>query len=168
MNLVQLNYVKVVAETGSFSAAARVCGVAQPTVSNAVSDLETELGAKLFKRTTRRVELSAFGRHILSSLEGVLTSVGDLERQAATFLNPQRRLLRVAFSPIIDSKRLMALFEPFKQGRPELEIIYKECSVEDLEARLEGEKADVICGIRLRDGAGRGRCVLYQDILRYL
>ncbi len=168
MNLVQLNYVKVVAQTGSFSAAARVCGVSQPTVSNAVSDLEMELGAKLFKRTTRRVELSAFGQHILGALEGVLNSVGDLERQAATFLHPQRKLLRVAFSPIIDSKRLMALFEPFKQSQRDLEIIYKECSVEDLEARLDGEKADVICGIRLRDTAARGRCVLYQDILRYL
>ncbi len=168
MNLVQLNYVKVVAQTGSFSAAAHACGVSQPTVSNAVSDLEAELGAKLFKRSTRRVELSAFGRHLLGAIEGVLNSVTDLERQAGTFLNPQRTLLRVAFAPIIDSKRLMALFEPFKQGRSDLEIIYKECSVEDLEARLEGEKADVICGIRLRDTPGRGRCVLYQDILRYL
>ena len=168
MNLVQLNYVKVVAETGSFSAAARDCGVSQPTVSNAVSDLEEELGAKLFKRTTRRVELTAFGRHILGSIEAVLTSASDLERQAGAFLNPQRTLLRAAFSPIIDSKRLMALFEPFKQDRCDLEIIYKECSIEDLEERLESEKADIICGIRLRDTAGRGRCVLYQDILRYL
>ena len=168
MNLVQLNYVKVVAETGSFSAAARNCSVSQPTVSNAVSDLEAELGAKLFKRTTRRVELSAFGRYMLDSIEAVLNSVNDLERQAATFLNPHRTLLRAAFSPIIDSKRLMTLFEPFKQSHHDLEIIYKECSVEDLEARLENEKADVICGIRLRDTAGRGRCVLYQDILRYL
>lgn len=168
MNLVQLNYVKVVAETGSFSAAARDCGVSQPTVSNAVSDLEAELGAKLFKRTTRRVELSAFGRHILDFIAAVLMSVNDLERQAGAFLNPQRTLLRAAFSPIIDSKRLMTLFEPFKQSHRNLEIIYKECSVEDLEARLESEKADVICGIRLRNTAGRGRCVLYQDILRYL
>ena len=168
MNLVQLNYAKIVAETGSFSAAARNCGVSQPTVSNAVSDLEVELGAKLFKRTTRRVELTAFGRHIVGSIEAVLTSASDLERQAATFLNPQRALLRAAFSPIIDSKRLMALFEPFKHARSNLEIIYKEFSIEDLEERLEGEKADVICGIRLRDTAARGRCVLYQDILRYL
>ena len=168
MNLVQLNYAKIVAETGSFSAAARNCGVAQPTVSNAISDLEVELGAKLFKRTTRRVELTAFGRHILGSVEAVLASASDLARQAETFLNPQRALLRAAFSPIIDSKRLMALFEPFKHARSDLEIIYKECSIEDLEDRLEGEKADVICGIRLRDTAGRGRCVLYQDILRYL
>lgn len=168
MNLVQLGYAKAVAETGSFSAAARDCGVSQPVVSNAVSDLETELGAKLFRRTTRRVEMTEFGRHILGSIEAVLHSVKDLEQQAGAFLHPQRTLLRAAFSPIIDSKRLMTLFEPFKQGRSDLEIIYKECSVEDLEARLESEKADVICGIRLRDTAGRGRCVLYQDILRFL
>ena len=168
MNLVQLRYAKIVAATGSFSAAARDCGVSQPTVSNAISDLESDLGAKLFKRTTRRVELTSFGKNIVRYIEGVLSSVSDLEQHADAFLNPQRTLLRVAFSPIIDSGRLMALFEPFKQGRPDLEIIYKECAVEDLEARLDSEQVDVICGIRLANTSGRGRCELYRDVLHYL
>lgn len=168
MNLVQLRYAEIVAKTGSFSAAARDCGVSQPTISNAISDLEADLGAKLFKRTTRRVELTSFGRDMVRSIESVLNSVNDLEQQAAAFLNPQRTLLRVAFSPIIDSGRLMALFEPFKLGRPDLEIIYKECAVEDLEARLDNEQVDIICGIRLANISGRGRCVLYRDVLHYL
>lgn len=168
MNLVQLRYAKVVADTGSFSAAARDCGVSQPTISNAISDLEIELGAKLFKRTTRRVELTSLGKDVVRYIDGVLNSVIDLEQQVGAFLNPQRKLLRVAFSPILDSKRLMDLFEPFKQGRSDVEVIYKECSVEDLEARLDKEQVDVICGIRLHEAPGRGRCVLYQDNLRYL
>ena len=168
MNLIQLRYVKVVAETASFSAAARDCGVSQPTISNAVCALEAELGAKLFKRTTRRVELTSFGRDMARYIEAVLNSASDLEQQARALLNPQRKLLRVAFSPIIDSRRLLQLFEPFKQGRPDLEIIYKECNVDDLEARLDREQADLICGIRLRAAPERNRCVLYRDVLRYL
>ena len=42
MNLVQLRYVKVVARAASFSAAARECCVSQPTISNAISDLEDD------------------------------------------------------------------------------------------------------------------------------
>ena len=168
MKLIQLQYAKVVADCGSFSAAARHCGVSQPTISNAVSDLEAELGAKLFMRTTRRVELTAFGRDIIRHVEGVLNSAGDLEHQAKALLNPKQKLLRIAFSPIIDSRRLMTLFEPFKQDRPSLEIIYKECSVGDLNARLDDEHIDVACGIRARDAPNRGSCVLYADPLRYL
>ncbi len=166
MNLIHVRYAKMVAEMGSFSAAARDCGVSQPTISNAISDFEAELGAKLFKRTTRRVELTSFGRNLLHSIEGVLNSVHDLEQQAKTLLQPQHKLLRVAFSPIIDSLRLMALFAPFKQASHDLEIIYKKCSVADLEARLDSEQVDVICGIRLGDASKRGRCVLYRDVLR--
>lgn len=168
MNLTQMRYAKVVAETGSFSAAARGCGVSQPTISNAVSDLEAELGAKLFRRTTRRVELTSFGRDLLHSIEGVLSSVHELEQQAKTLLQPQHKLLRVAFSPIIDSLRLMALFTPFKQACHGLNVIYKECGVADLETRLDSEQVDVICGIHLGDTPRRGRCALYRDALRYL
>ena len=168
MNLIQLRYAKLVATTGSFSAAARDCGVSQPTISNAISDLEVELGAKLFKRTTRRVELTSLGKDMVRYIEGVLNSVHELERQVEAFRNPQRKLLRVAFSPILDSGRLMALFEPFKRSHPDVEIIYKECSVQDLETRLDNEQVDVICGIRLRAGAHRKRCELYRDVLRYL
>lgn len=168
MNLVQLQYAKIVAETGSFSAAARVCGVSQPTISNAISELEAEWGAKLFKRNTRRVELSTFGRGILRHIEGMLNTAQELEQEVKSLVNPRHKLLRVAFSPVIDSRRLMAMFEPFKRGHPDLEIYYKECNVDDLESRLDNEQVDVICGIRLRESAGRKRQILYRDVLRYL
>lgn len=168
MNLVQLHYAKIVAETGSFSAAARACEVSQPTISNAISELEAEWGAKLFKRNTRRVELSAFGRGILRHIEGLLDTAQELEQEVKGLVNPRHKLLRVAFSPVIDSRRLMAMFEPFKKERPNLEIYYKECNADDLEARLDNEQVDVICGIRLRESAGRKRHVLYRDVLRYL
>jgi len=168
MNFIQLRYVKMVADVGSFSAAARGCGVSQPTISNAISDLEEELGARLFKRTTRRVELTAFGRYIFDHIDSVLNSVADLDRQAGAFFNPQYKLLRIAFSPLIDSSRLISLFEPFKRVHQGVEMLYKECGVDDMEERLNDEIVDVVCGIRLRETPSRRRCVLYHDTLRYL
>ena len=138
MNLIQLRYAKLVATTGSFSAAARECGVSQPTISNAISDLEAELGAKLFKRTTRRVELTSLGKDMVRYIEGVLNSVHELERQVEAFRNPQRKLLRVAFSPILDSGRLMALFEPFKRSHPGASLNPVHCILCRLFPRLDG------------------------------
>src|SRR2546430_1862582 len=168
MNLPQLLYVQLVARHGSFSAAAREAGVAQPTISNAVSDLEIELGGKLFRRTTRRVEPSAFGASLLAAVDDVLLARDALQRRAHALLHPERKLLRIAFSPLLDSRRVVALFSPFSKDRPEVEIVYKECSIADMEARLDREELDVICGVRLRVDAGRGRCVLYRDRLRFL
>ena len=168
MNLIQLTYARLVALHGSFSAAARAAGAAQPTVSNAVSDLEAELGSKLFHRTTRRVELTSFGKSLLRQIEGVLDATDDLKRQAHTLLNPQRKLLRVAFSPLIDSRRIVALFELFKKDRADVEIVYKECNLGDMESRLDQEQIDIVCGVHLRTDTSRGRCVLYHDRLRFL
>jgi LysR family hydrogen peroxide-inducible transcriptional activator len=168
MNLNQLAYVRLVAIHGSFSAAAREARTSQPTVSVAVSDLETELGGKLFRRTTRRVELTEFGRSLLPRIDEILGVAGDLQLQAQALTRPDRRLLRVMFSSIIDSSRVIGLFEAFRKDRTEIDLVYKECTVTTMESRLEQEKADIICGVHLRHDADRGRCVLYRDRMRFL
>lgn len=168
MNPVQLHYAKIVADTGSFSDAAQVCGVSQSTVSDAVSELEHRLGAKLFKRTARRLDLTSFGRKIIGNIEGVLDAVSELEQRARTLLNPKHKILRVAHARLVDMQRMVAMFEPFQRAHPDLEITYKECRANDLETRLDEEKADLICGIGLRDLPNRARCVLHEDVLHYL
>ena len=73
----QLRYVAAVARTGSFSAAARACRVSQPTVSAAVAELERRVGATLFRRSARGVELTPAGREVLPQIESVLGALSD-------------------------------------------------------------------------------------------
>lgn len=62
MTLEQLNYVLEVAQTRSINQAAKNLFVSQSTVSLAIQSLEGELGAPIFSRTNRGVELTPFGR----------------------------------------------------------------------------------------------------------
>lgn len=64
-----------VAETGSLSAAARALGVSQPTLSRRMAALEERLGAELFQRTSRGLELSETG-------EAILGPARQMEREA--------------------------------------------------------------------------------------
>ena len=66
MELKQLEAFVNVAETGSFSEAARRLYLTQPTVSAHVAALERELGIRLFERTTKALNLSADGRRLLN------------------------------------------------------------------------------------------------------
>src|SRR4029453_3581173 len=59
MQLQQLDYVLAVVDEGSFTAAARSRGVSQPSLSQGVRALESELGAELFHRAGRRGRLTA-------------------------------------------------------------------------------------------------------------
>ncbi len=62
LNLEGLRYAQAVAETKSFSAAARDYGVTQPALSNGIAKLEERLGGKLFERSPRGVR-AAFTTH---------------------------------------------------------------------------------------------------------
>jgi DNA-binding transcriptional LysR family regulator len=65
MTLSQLRAFVLAAGTGSFTAAARELGVAQPTVSELVRRLEEEVALALFARAGRRLTLTAAGRELL-------------------------------------------------------------------------------------------------------
>lgn len=65
LSLEGLRYAQAVAETHSFSAAAREYGVTQPALSNGIAKLEDRLGEQLFDRSTQGVTPTSFGLHIL-------------------------------------------------------------------------------------------------------
>jgi LysR family transcriptional regulator, benzoate and cis,cis-muconate-responsive activator of ben and cat genes len=68
----KVRYFIAIAKSGSFSAAARVLGIAQSALSRHVADLEASIGAPLLERTGRGVELSPIGRIFLEDSERLL------------------------------------------------------------------------------------------------
>src|SRR4051812_704010 len=80
MDLRRLGLFVAVAEQGSFTAGARAAHVAQPAVSLAIRELETELGAELFVRGRRGATLTAAGEALLGPARQALR---DVETAAA-------------------------------------------------------------------------------------
>jgi LysR family transcriptional regulator, hydrogen peroxide-inducible genes activator len=72
MELHQLRYFCAVAETGSFSRAAELSHVSQPSLSQQIMKLEDELGARLFDRLGRSVRLTDVGKTFLPRARSVL------------------------------------------------------------------------------------------------
>lgn len=70
-----------VAETGSFTRAADRLGLPRATVSTAVQQLETRLGARLLHRTTRRVGLTPDGEVMLERARALVADMEDMEQQ---------------------------------------------------------------------------------------
>lgn len=65
MTLTQLKYVITIADTNSMNEAARMLFIAQPSLSQAVKDLEEEIGITLFNRSNRGVKVTPEGAEFL-------------------------------------------------------------------------------------------------------
>lgn len=74
----QLQYIVAVADTGSFSAAARACFVAQPSLSAQVAQAERTLGTKLFERGARRVRCTTAGEQAVKKAREALRAVEEV------------------------------------------------------------------------------------------
>jgi len=168
VKLRQLEFVREIARTGSFSAAADRCNATQPTLSNAVAHLEEELEAKIFSRTTRAVEVTPFGDYLMSYVEAVLDARSELERATEAYLNPDHKVLRVGMSPLVDMALLNEVLAPYRAANPDVTIYFKECLLDDLSGRLDNGSVDIAVVPRDMVEPGWDHLRFYDDQLFYI
>ena len=140
MELRHLRYFVAVAEELSFRAAARRLHVAQPPLSVQIKQLEEELGARLFERTSRQVRLTPAGELFLARATTIL-------REAATAVHEVQRAgrgelgaLRLSFSgtTLTYDPLLPAVLRRYRAAHPEVNLTLHEQragqQIEDLRA----------------------------------
>lgn len=123
MDLRQLEVLRAVAETGSFSEAGRRLNLTQPAVSHHVRLLEEELGETLVLRTRPLVRLSDAGESVLATAESVLDDIAGLRRRFRAEGGDWRGVLRVTASPLGIVYLYGDLLGRFIAAHPAIEVI---------------------------------------------
>ncbi len=78
LTLKQLRYFEALARHGHFGRAADACAISQPALSMQIKELEETLGAKLFERGARQVQVTNFGEELALRVHEILRSVDEL------------------------------------------------------------------------------------------
>ena len=99
MQLSQLAYFVAVAEEGSFTRAAERVGVAQPSLSQQVKALETDLGALLLHRARGKVGLTASGETLLPVARRMLADAETARREIRELAALGRGRVRLGATP---------------------------------------------------------------------
>jgi DNA-binding transcriptional LysR family regulator len=110
-----------IARLGSFSAAGRELGVPQPTVSRVISQLENELGAALFTRSTRAVSLTDAGADFLVRVEPLLAALEEAQH-AVRGTGELRGVLRVGLSSSFALREVVPRLPAFLDRHPRLRL----------------------------------------------
>jgi DNA-binding transcriptional LysR family regulator len=147
LELRHLRYFIAVAEELNFSRAAERLHMAQPPLSVAIRQLEQELGADLFMRTTRDVRLTGAGQAFLEGARGTLAelehSIVDARRAAAGELGS----LRVAFSWSVRFETLPALGQALRASHPDVELLTEEMWNARMPSALRSGAVDIAVAI---------------------
>ncbi len=111
-------YITIV-EQGSFSKAAEQLGITQPTVSKQIDRLEERLGSQLFKRSTRKLILTAAGERYYERAKEIDALVKATEHEIRHIAQKDEAILRLATSPALAGTVLPDVFKPLAASHPE-------------------------------------------------
>lgn len=111
-----------VADTGSFSAAARLLGRSKAAVSKQLALLEGALGVQLLVRTTRQVRLNDAGRGYYERCVQLLAELDDIESNVQQSQASPRGVLKVAGPQTFAELHLSAAIREFLLRYPELKV----------------------------------------------
>jgi DNA-binding transcriptional LysR family regulator len=114
-------FVRVV-EEGSFAAAARALDISPAVVTRLVADLENHLGARLLRRTTRRIDLTEAGHVFVTRAVSVLEELEEAESLVRTETAEPRGLLRVLAPTAFSCHFLMPLLPRFLEQFPAVRL----------------------------------------------
>ncbi|MBX9927233.1 MAG: LysR family transcriptional regulator [Hyphomicrobiaceae bacterium] len=111
-----------VAEAGGFSAAARRLGMPLATISRKVSELEEQLRAQLFTRTTRKVTLTEIGQHHFETCRRLLEELSEAERMASGEYRAPRGALVVAAPASLGRIYMTPIVTEFLAAYPDVDV----------------------------------------------
>lgn len=138
----QLQYLKLLAEHGSFSRAAEAALVSQPALSAGVQELEKVLGAAVVERTRGNVQLTAVGAEACRRAEDVLARTEDLVEAARNAGRPLSGRLRLGVIPTVAPFLLPATLPGLKAAYPALKLFIREDLTPRLIAGLKAGQLD--------------------------
>jgi DNA-binding transcriptional LysR family regulator len=111
-----------VAELGNVSKAAVRLGIAQPALSRTISNLERELGLKLFDRVGRRLVLTGEGEQLLGDCRGLLNYASALDERAQQLRRGDTGVLKVAASPQFIEGAISGFLHRYAQRYPNVQV----------------------------------------------
>lgn len=110
------------AESGSFSAAARDLRIKQSTASKWVAELEDELGARLVERTTRAVRITEDGQRLLARARDVLAAFDELRADFEERAVAPRGRVRVSIPVVFGRLFVVPAVGEFLRRYPEVGV----------------------------------------------
>lgn len=143
MDLRQLRYFTVLAETLNFHRAAERLNMSQPPLTVAIRKLETDLGAVLFERNPRGLRLTEAGMAALGPARAALIQAEQVREAARQGAVGMRGRLVVGFIGSAVAQLLPSIVSPFRKAYAQVELVLEEMTSVEIMDAVAGRKVDI-------------------------
>jgi DNA-binding transcriptional LysR family regulator len=144
MTFTQLEIFALVAELGSFTAAAEKLGISQSAVSHAIKNLEKEWDLILLARGQAEIEVTPAGQSLLLRVRELLSISETIHQEVAAIRGLNQGILRIGSLGISSSLQLLpSILKKFKASYPCIDILVEEGKDEEVSQWLIERKVDV-------------------------
>lgn len=143
-----------VARSGSFTRAAERAHMTQAGLSILVREVERQLGARLFDRTTRAVQLTEAGKRLALVAESVLRQLDDATAEVDAIGQRTRQQLRIAATPLVSSHLLPQVLARFRESHEEVHVQLVDTNLENVQALVESGAVDLGLGFFFKVATG--------------
>lgn len=151
MQIDHLEEFSVLSETLNFTKAAQRCNITQPALSKHISQLEDELGSKLFFRDQRRVRLSAFGEKILPHARNVIWEKRNMMEIAERQRSGIDGELTIGYIEYPGAQLIINAHEPFIRNHPNVQMIYRNFEIDAIRTAMIESQLDLAITILTPD-----------------
>jgi DNA-binding transcriptional LysR family regulator len=139
----QLQYFISVAEEGTVSAAAQALSISQSAVTDAIKELENDLGVTLFERHRRGLAITHRGHQFYRHATRILASVSDARRSFGEAAAPAGGTLQLGVTSLVAGYVLSDLLARYRRANPNVNVTAIEDNGDYLEHLLIGGELDV-------------------------
>ena len=143
MELQQLRYAVAIAEEQSFTRAAERCFVVQSALSRQIKSLESELGVRLFARTSRKVEVTPAGEAFVKQARLCLQAAERAKASAAAAHGQIRGSLTIGVIPTVTAVDIAAVLGAFRRSYPEVGVHVRAGGSDEFLRRIAAGELDV-------------------------
>lgn len=137
MNMKQLKYVLLLADLGSFSAAADELGISQPSLSQYIKKIESQVGMTLFERINGDVRLTDAGQIYVEYGRKILNLEHQMETQFSDISENKVGSIIVGTSPYRSASMMPEIAKGFQAKYPGMHLVVEEMVSSDLVSKME-------------------------------
>lgn len=132
-----------IAEEQSFTRAAQRCFVVQSALSRQIKSLESELGVRLFARTSRKVEVTPAGEAFVKQARLCLQAAERAKASAAAAHGQIRGSLTIGVIPTVTAVDIAAVLGAFRRSYPEVGVHVRTGGSDEFLRRIAAGQLDV-------------------------